>query len=55
MTKEQLINALRCTEETLLVELLALDASTIVDAFLDKIEDRLEYLYGQYENKEYEV
>lgn len=55
MTKEQLLTALRNTEETLLIELLELDATEIVDAFLDKIEDKLEYLYGQYENKEYEV
>lgn len=49
MTKLELIELLRNTEETLLLELLDLKSDEIVDAFLDRIEERLMYLYGQFE------
>lgn len=49
MTKTELISKLRDLEETLLVDLLNLTSTEIVDAFLDRIEERLEYLYGQLE------
>ena len=52
MTKIELINVLRHTEETLLLELLDLTSEDIVDAFLDKIEERLSYLYGQIQAKD---
>lgn len=52
MTKSQLISRLRQTEETLLLELLNLTSDEIVDAFLDRVEDRLLYLYGQFETEE---
>lgn len=51
MTKTELIQRLRREEETLLLELLDIESDEIVDAFLDKITDRLEYLYGQYEEQ----
>ena len=40
---------LRNTEETLLIELLDLTADDIVDAFLDRISERYEYIHAQYE------
>lgn len=52
MTKAQLISELRDTEETLLIDLLGLTSTEIVDAFLDKVDEKLEYLYGQYEDIE---
>jgi hypothetical protein len=39
-----LLNALRNTEETLLLELLEVDSSMLVDAFLDIIDEREEWL-----------
>lgn len=51
MTKAQLILKLRNEEETLLIDLLNLTSTEIVDAFLDRIEERYEYLYGQYEDQ----
>ena len=47
MTKHDILEKLRNTEETLLIELLGLTSSDIVDQFLDLIEDRYEYLYRQ--------
>lgn len=52
MTKAQLISELRDTEETLLIDLLGLTSTEIVDAFLDKVDEKLEYLYGQFEDIE---
>ena len=52
MTKQELISKLRNEEETLLVDLLNLTSDEIVDAFLDRIDDRYEYLYGQYTEEE---
>lgn len=46
----ELIEELRETEETILVELLELTSTEIVDAFLDKIEEKEDklsaYIYG---------
>ena len=39
-----LLNALRNTEETLLLELLEINSSMLVDAFLDIIDEREEWL-----------
>lgn len=47
MTKQELLERLRNTEETLLVELLGLKSNDIVDRYLDVIEERYEYLYNQ--------
>lgn len=49
MTKTELILKLRNEEETLLIDLLNLTSTEIVDAFLDRIDERLGYLYKQYE------
>ena len=50
MNKLDLIERLRKTEETLLLELLDITSEDIVDAFLDKINERLEYLDRQLED-----
>lgn len=49
MTKTELILKLRNEEETLLIDLLNLTSTEIVDAFLDRIDERLGYLFKQYE------
>lgn len=47
MNKFELIEQLRKTEETLLLELLDISSEELVDAFLDKIDEKLTYLYEQ--------
>lgn len=47
VTKFELLERLRQVEETMLVELLGITSDDIVDAFLDLIETRYEYLYEQ--------
>ncbi len=49
MNKQELIERLRKTEETLLLELLDISSEELIDAFLDKIDERLEYLVRQLE------
>jgi len=47
----ELIEELRETEETILIELLEITSTEIVDAFLDRIEDKedklMEVVYGK--------
>lgn len=52
MSRDELIEKLRNTEETLLLELLEITSTELVDAFLDKIEDRIDYIYEQIDEKE---
>lgn len=47
MNKADLFEKLKKLEETLLIELLDITSEDIVDAFLDKINERLDYLHGQ--------
>lgn len=50
MLDTELIKKLRETEETLLLEILGVTSDELVDAFLDKIEEREAFLnkyYGQ--------
>jgi hypothetical protein len=47
MNKIELLDKLRRTDEVTLMELLEINATELVDAFLDKIEDKLDYLYEQ--------
>lgn len=47
MNKQELIERLRKTEETLLLELLDISSEELIDAFLDKINERLDYLDRQ--------
>jgi hypothetical protein len=49
MDKFELIEKLKQVDEVTLLELLEINATELVDTFLDKIEDRLDYLYGQIE------
>ena len=52
MNKFELYEYLRKTEETLLLELLDISSEEIVDAFTDRIDERLTYIYGQIQTKE---
>ena len=47
MDKQELLEKLKQVEETILLELLEINSTELVDAFLDKIEEKLDYLYGQ--------
>ncbi len=51
MDKLNLIKKLRKVDETLLLELLDISSEEIVDAFLDKIDERIDYLYEQIEEE----
>jgi len=51
MIPNQLIEHLKNTEETLLLELLNITSEELVDRFLDKIEDNEHYLLKQYEEE----
>ncbi len=52
MTREKLIEKLRKVEETILLELLDLNSDDIVDAFLDRVNDRYDYIEKQFEGYE---
>lgn len=52
MTRTELFQKLRNLEEVTLVDLLGLRSDDIVDAFLDRIEEREEYLYDQLQDIE---
>ena len=46
-SKTELLNKLRRIDEVTLLELLEINATDLVDAFLEKINERLEYLYQE--------
>lgn len=46
MNKQELLEALRKTDEIALLELLEINSSELVDAFLDKIDDNIDRLYS---------
>lgn len=48
-SKLELLEILRSLDEITLLELLNINSTELVDAFLDKIDDRIEYLYQQVE------
>jgi len=48
-SKSELLNKLRKLDEVLLMELLEITSEELVDAFVDKIDDKLEYIYNQLE------
>ena len=52
MNKQELIERLRDLDEVLLVELLGVNSTDIVDAFLDKIEDNIDYLRKEIQDEE---
>jgi len=45
--KLELLQKLRKIDEISLMELLEITSDDLVDAFLDKIEDKLNYIYDQ--------
>lgn len=49
MDRAELIEKLRGLDETLLLDLLSLTSSEICDAFLDRIEEREEYIRNEIE------
>ncbi len=52
MDKSTLLAKLRDLEETLLVELLELTSAELVDRFLDKVEDKYDYIHDQLDDSE---
>lgn len=49
MTKNDLIEKLKKEDEWTILELLDINSEDLVDAFLDKITERLELVYKHYE------
>lgn len=49
MSKSELLEKLRGTDEVLLLELLEITSEELVDAFYDKIQERFAYLERQVE------
>lgn len=47
MNRSELIEKLKTVDEVLLLELLDISSEDLVDVFLDKIDERLNYIYGQ--------
>lgn len=49
MTKQQILDLLREENPDVVLELLELSTQELIDAFYDKIEERLDYLRSQYQ------
>lgn len=47
VNKAELIEKLKQTDEVTLLELLEIHSDELIDAFMEKIEDKLPYLYDQ--------
>ena len=47
MNKLELIDKLKHTDEVLLLELLEISSEDLVDAFLEKINERIEFIYKE--------
>lgn len=47
MTKQEVVEQLRQLDEVTLLEILEVTSEELVDVFLDKIDDKLEYLQQQ--------
>lgn len=52
MSLQNLLHNLRKLDETILLELLDISSDDLVDAFLEKIEEKLDYLYDQARDQE---
>jgi hypothetical protein len=52
MINAELIERLRETDEVLLLELLGITSTEIVDAFLDRIDERSKYIREQLEEED---
>lgn len=50
MDKAELLEKLRELDEVILIELLGATSTDIVDAFLDLIDERYNYIYEQIKN-----
>lgn len=50
-----LLEQLRLLDEVTLLELLEITSSDLVDNFLEKIEEKIDYLYGQIREQEEDV
>ncbi len=50
MDKIELLDKLRATDEITILELLNITSTDLVDAFLDKIDEREDYLYKNLED-----
>lgn len=50
-SKLELLQKLKKLDEVLLMELLEITSEELVDAFLDKIDDKLSYIYAQLEEQ----
>lgn len=50
-SKLELLKKLRKLDEVLLMELLEISSEDLVDAFLEKIDDKLTYIYNQLEEE----
>lgn len=52
MNKSELINKLKQIDEITVLELLEITSEELVDAFLDKIDEKIDYLYEQISEEE---
>lgn len=52
MTKQQLIERLRLYDEVTVMELLDLHTDELIDAFLDRIQERFNYIHDKLEDPE---
>ena len=52
VNKVELIQKLRTLDEITLLEALEISSDDIVDAFLDKINEKLDYLYKQVKDQD---
>lgn len=52
MNKQELLERLREIDEVLLLELLGVTSTELVDAFLDKIDDNIDYLRKEIQDEE---
>ena len=50
MTKQQLIERLRLYDEVTVMELLDLHTDELIDAFLDRIVDRFDFIHDKIED-----
>lgn len=49
MSKQELIEKLKHLDEVLLLELLDISSEELVDAFIERVYDRIEYIYKEVE------
>lgn len=52
MNKVELIEKLKQMDEITVLELLEINSSDLIDAFVDKVDDKADYIRGQLEDTE---